>query len=203
MIIEELTKLGEPKRKAAAVVTVLVVAGICYLAIARDSITKLETVKASYADVQTEYASTANQQTNFLNLQKQLGEKEKRIHEYQRLCFSSSGAATFFENINTMALACNLKPMSRAIAEPSDLVDDQSGDENAEPKPQFLKTQSVEITVAGNYFDIVDFVNQLTGSPQKVCITDLHVTLQGGKKAKPRASFNIALAIDLSKDTEK
>ena len=151
--------------------------------------------------------STANQQTNFLNLQKQLEKKEKQLQECQRLYFSSSQIAQFFENINAMALTYDLKPISRVISEPKNLIDEkgsgEAGDENAKPKPQFLKTQSAKITVSGNYFDIVNFLNQLTASPQKVCITDLHVTLQGGEKAKPRASFNIALAIDLSKETEK
>ena len=106
-----------------------------------------------------------------------------------------------------MALTYNLKPISRVISEPKNLVDDKAGgeveDENAKPKPQFLKTQSAGITVAGNYFDIADFLNQLTGGPQKVCITDLRIILASGERAKPKASFKITLAIDLSKEIKK
>ncbi len=187
----------------AAVVTVLVVACICYFAITRGSITKLKAANASYAGVQTEYASTENQQADFRNMQKLLGVNEKRVQEYQRQCFSSSGAAQFFENINAMASANNLKPISRVISEPKNLAADKVDDENAKPKPKFLKTQSVKITVAGKYFDIVAFGNQLTGRPQKVCITDLRITLPGGEGSKPKASFEITLVIDLSKDMEK
>ncbi len=203
MIIEKLTKLDDPKRKIAAVVTVLVVACICYFAITRGSITKLKAANASYADVQTEYESSENQQADFRNMQKLLGVNEKRVQEYQQQCFSSSGAAQFFENINAMASANNLKPISRVILEPKNLAADKVDDENAKPKPKFLKTQSVKITVAGKYFDIVAFGNQLTGRPQKVCITDLRITLPGGEGSKPKASFEITLVIDLSKDTEK
>lgn len=207
LIMEGLTKFGDPKRKIAAVVTVLVVACICYFAITRGSVTKLKAANASYAGVQTEYESTENQQADFLNLQKLLGINEKRFQECQQQCFSSSGAAQFFENINAMASANNLKPISRVILEPKNLVadkvDGEVDDENAKPKPQFLKTQSVKITVAGKYFDIVAFGNQLTGRPQKVCITDLRITLPGGEGSKPKASFEITLVIDLSKDMEK
>ena len=207
LIIEKLTKLGDPKRKIAAVVTVLVVACICYFAITKGSITKLKAANASYADVQTEYESSENQQADFRNVQKLLGVNEKRVQEYQRQCFSSSGAAQFFENINAMASANNLKPISRVILEPKNLAADKVAgevdDENAKPKPKFLKTQSVKITVAGKYFDIVAFGNQLTGRPQKVCITDLRITLPGGAGSKPKASFEITLVIDLSKDMEK
>jgi len=195
MIIEELTKLNEPKRKTAAVLTVLVVACICYFAITRDSVTKLKVAKASYAGVQAAYTSIENQQTELLNLQKQIESKTSELQEYQRLCFSSSQAVHFFENINTMALACNLKPISRIISEP-EILDDSKADENAQPKQQFLKTQSAKITVAGNYFDIVDFVNQLTGRPQKVCIINLHIALNAGKKIEPKASFDIILIMD-------
>lgn len=203
MIIEELTKLDEPKRKVAAVLTVLVVACICYFAITRDSVTKLKAANANYTGIQTAYASTENQQAELLNLQKQLGEKEKRFQECQQQYFGSKQALQFFENINAMALAYNLKPISRAISEPKNLVDDKADDENAQPKQQFLKTQSAKITVAGNYFDIVDFVNQLTGRPQKVWITNLHITLPAGEKFNPKASFKITLVIDLSKDIKK
>lgn len=203
MIIEELIKLDESKRKTAAVLTVLVVACFCYFTITRDSVTKLKAANASYAGVQTAYASTGNQQTDFLNLQKQLGEKEKQFQEYQQQCFSSSQTVQFFENINAMALTYNLKPISRVISEPKNLGADEVNDKITKPKQQFLKTQSAKITVAGNYFDIVDFVNQLTGRPQKVCMTNLHITLPAGEKFNPKASFKITLVIDLSRDIEK
>jgi len=159
MIIEELTKLDEPKRKVAAVLTVLVVACICYFAITRNSVTKLRAAKANYAGVQAVYADTEHQQAEFANLQKQLEEKEKQFQEVQQQCFSSAKAVRFFENINAMALPCNLKPISRIISEPKELSDNKADDEKPKPQRQFLKTQSAKITVSGNYFDIVDFVN--------------------------------------------
>jgi len=203
MIIEELTKLDEPKRKAAAILTVVVVACICYFAITRDSVTKLKAANASYAGVQAAYAETENQQTDLLNLQKQLGEKEKQLQEYQQQYFGSKQALQFFENINAMALAYNLKPISRIISEPEELSDNKADDEKSKPKQQFLKTQSVKITVSGNYFDIVDFVNELTDRPQKVCITNLQIALPAGEKFNPKASFKVILIIDSSKDVKK
>jgi len=95
MIIEELTKLDEPKRKAAAVLTVLVVACICYFAITRDSVTKLKAANASYAGVQTAYASTENQQAELLNLQKQLGEKEKQLQNTSSSILAANRLCSF------------------------------------------------------------------------------------------------------------
>lgn len=203
MIIERLTKLDEPKRKVAAVLVVLVAACICYYAITRNSLTKLKAVKTSYAGVQAVYAGTENQQTDFLNLQKQIKEEEEHLQEYQQQYFSSAKAVRFFENINVMALAYNLKPISRMISEPKKLSDNKTNDEKSEPQQQFLKTQSAKITVSGNYFDIVDFVKELAGRPQKICITNLHITLPAGEKFNPKASFKIILVIDQSKDVKK
>ena len=199
MITEELTKLDEPKRKAAAVLTVVIVACICYFVITRDSVTKLKVAKASYAGVQTAYAETENQQADFLNLQKQLKEEEKQFQEYQQQCFSSAKAVRFFENINAIALAYNLKPISRMISEPKELITDKE----AKAEQQFLKTQSAKVVVSGNYFDIVDFVNELTGRPHKVCITNLHIALPAGEKFNPKASFKITLIVDSFKDVKK
>jgi len=109
----------------------------------------------------------------------------------------------FFENINAMALVYNLKPISRVISEPKNLVDDKVGDEKIKPQQQFIKTQSAKVTVSGNYFDIVDFLNELTDRPQKVCITDLHIALDAGEKFNPKASFKIILIVDLFKDVKE
>jgi len=202
MIIEELKKLDEPKRKIAAVLTVVVAACICYFVITRNSVTKLRAAKASYAGVQATYTETENQQADLLNLQKQLKEEEKRFQEYQHQSFSSTQAVQFFENINTTALAYNLKPISRIISEPKKLSV-KASDEKSEPQQQFLKTQSAKVVVSGNYFAIVHFVNELTDRPQKVCITNLHITLPVGERFNPKASFKIILVIDSSENVEK
>ena len=207
MIIEELTKLDKPKRKVVDISTVLVIACICYFAITRDSVTKLKAVHASYSSVQTAYAATENQQGDFHNLQKQLDEEKKQFCEYQRQYFSSAKAARFFENINSMALAYNLKPVSQTISEQIEIdnkkADKKAGGEESKPKPLFLKTQSARVVVSGNYFDIIDFVNHLTERQEKVCITNLNISLSRGDSFEPKASFKITLAIDLSKDIKK
>jgi Tfp pilus assembly protein PilO len=199
MIIEELTKLDKPKRILAAILTVLVAGCICYFAITRDSVVKLQAAEANYANVQVAYAETENQHAELSNLQKQLEEKEKQLKEAQQQCFSSAQAVQFFENINAVALAYNLKPISRIISEPKELVINKE----ATPQQQFLKTRSAKITVCGNYFDIVDFLNELTRYPQRVCITEVHIVLDAGEKFNPKASFEVILIIDQSRDVEK
>jgi Tfp pilus assembly protein PilO len=199
MIIERLTKLDDPKRKTAAILVLLVVACVCYFAITRGSVVKLQAAKANYDGIEAAYTATENQQAELTNLQKQFEEKEKKLQEYQQHCFNSTQAVQFFENINAMALACNLKPISRIISEPKELV----ADKEAKPQQQFLKTQSAKIAVCGNYFDIVDFLNELTSRPQQVCITELHIALDAGEKFNPKSSFKIILIIDQSRDVEK
>jgi Tfp pilus assembly protein PilO len=134
MIIEELIKLDDSKRKTVALLTVLVIACICYFAITRDFVTKLKAAKASYTGVQAAYASIENQQTEFSNLQKQLEGKTSELQEYHRLCFSNSQAVQFFEDINAMALAYNLKPVSRIISEPKNFGGSKADDKNAQMK---------------------------------------------------------------------
>jgi hypothetical protein len=113
----------------------------------------------------------------------------------------------FFENINTLARAYDLKPISRIISEAKYLVDDKAAkkaaDKNTPPKELFLKTQSANIVVTGNYFDIVEFMDELTDRSEIVSITNLRINLSSGEKFNPRASFKISLIIDLYKDIEK
>jgi Tfp pilus assembly protein PilO len=199
MIIERLTKLDDPKRKTAAILALLVVACVCYFAITRGSVVKLQAAKANYDGIEAAYTATINQQAELANLQKQFEEKEKKLQEYQQYCFNSTQAVQFFENINAMALACNLKPISRIISEPKELVTDKE----AKPQRQFLKTQSAKVSVSGSYCDIVDFVSELTDHPQKVSITNLHIALSDGDKFNPKASFEVILIIDQSRDVEK
>ncbi|MGB8226249.1 MAG: type 4a pilus biogenesis protein PilO [Sedimentisphaerales bacterium] len=202
MILDRLTKLDERKRISAAVLVVLIAACVCYFAITRNSITKLNAANANCAGIEAAYAATENQQAKISNLQKQFEEKEKKFQECQQQCFSSTQASQFFENINAAAIAYNLKPLSRIISEPKKFGDSKMNDGNA-PPPQFLKTQSAKISVTGRYFDIIDFVSELVDRPQKIGITNLHIALPAGEEFSPKASFEIILVIDSSKDAKK
>ncbi len=203
MIIEKLTRLDGRKRISAAVVAVLVVAGICYLAVARVSVVKLQAAQARHSNVQALYEGTEDQPGNLLDLQKQLEDSEKQLREQQEQCFSSEDAAEFFENISSMARAYNLRPISRVISEPRKLVVNRVGTENLKSEKQLLKQQSAEAAVSGNYSDIVDFVTDLVDRPQQVCITELHVALPAGEKFNPKASFKVTLFIDSSKEDKQ
>jgi Tfp pilus assembly protein PilO len=196
MIIERLTKLDEPKRKTVAVLAVLVAACICYVVITRDSVVKLKAARANYANVQTAYASTENQLAELTNLQKKFTEKEKQLKECQQWYFSRAEAMQFFENINALALAYNLKPISRIISEPENLGDNKADQGKPKTQQQFLKTQSAKVAVSGNYSDIVNFLSELTGKPQRVSITNLHIALPPGERTNPRASFSIFVLIE-------
>ncbi len=199
MILEKLTKLHGPKKISATVVAVLVVAGICYFAIARVSVVKLQAAKARHSSVQALCKGTEDQPDNLLDLQKQLADSKKQLKEHQERWFSSEDAARFFENINSIALICNLKPISRIIYEPKELVANEIGDEEVKLQEHFLQKQSAKVAVSGNYLNIIDFANELTDRPQQVCITNLHIGLPAGENFNPKASFKVTLFVDSSK----
>ena len=199
MIVEKLAKLNGPKRISAAVLTVLATACICYYVINRDSVIKLWAAKAKHSRIHSAYAGTENQRTDFLNLQRQLEEGKRQIKEQREECFSREQASQFFENINALALTYNLQPISRITSESKKQV----VDEKTEPEQQFIETQWAKVTFTGNYFDIVDFVSELTDRTQKVCITDLHVFLPPGETLNPTASFKVMLLINSSMRKEK
>ena len=199
MILERLIKLNEHKRITVAVLAVLAAAGVCYAAITRNSIVKLQAAKANYTGIQIAYTIAENQQSELSNLQKRFEEKEKQFQKCQQQCFSIAEAVQFFANINAMALTYNLKPVSRIVSEPKEFV----AEKEAKPQQQFLKTQSAKIIAAGSYFDIIDFINEFVDRPQKVRITNLHIALPAGEEYYPKASFEISLVIDSSKDVKK
>jgi Tfp pilus assembly protein PilO len=198
MILERLIKLSERKRISVAVLAILAAACVCYIAITRNSVVKLQTAKANYAGIRTAYAIAENQQAELLNFEEIFKEKEKQLQEFQQQYFSIAEAVQFFENINAMALVYNLKPISRIISEPMEFLADKEAKQQ-----QFLKTQSAKIVVTGSYFDIIDFINELIDRPQKVSITNLHIALPVGEEFYPKASLEISLVTDSSKDTKK
>lgn len=203
MIPEKLIKLNESKKISAAVLLVLAAAGACYFVITRNSITRLQDARANYTGMQTVYTETEKQQAELPNLQKQLEDMKKQLQERQRQYFSRSEAARFFENINALASAHNLKPVSRVISEPRNLDDGQTDNKKEDSRQEFIKIQSAQITVSGNYFDIVDFMNELTDYRQKVRLADLHINLSAGEDFTPRALFEIIVIIDSLKDAGK
>ncbi len=206
MIIEKLAKLDRPKRRLATILAVLVITYMCYDSITRGFVVKLRASEAKHTDIQTTYAGTTKYNADFLSLQKQLEDMERQLEEQGQMCFSKKQAFLFFENINTFVLAQNLQLISRVISEPEWFVVSEEAEplsEEAEPQQQFLKTQSANITVAGNYFDIALFLNELTDRPQRVRMTDLNIVLPPGAKFNPNASFDVAVLIYLSEEVEK
>ena len=199
MIVEELSKLDDSKRKVAAVLTVLAVAGLSYLIITRGSVVKLKTARTNYAELQAIYERTENQIANFSNLQKQLEEKQKQLQEYEQWYFSEAEAMRFFEYINSMVISHNLRPISRTISDPTALGESKTKTEDSETERPVLKKQSANVAVTGNYFNIVHFLNELVDRPQKICLTNFRINLARGEKYHPRASFKITLLIDSSK----
>jgi Tfp pilus assembly protein PilO len=100
-----------------------------------------------------------------------------------------------------MAIAHDLKPISRIIAEPTDLAAARNNDEG--PARQPLRMQSAIITLCGNYLDIVDFVNEFATRPQRLSLTDLKITLPPGERLNPKVSFRITLFIDSYQEGEQ
>jgi Tfp pilus assembly protein PilO len=202
MIIDRFTKLGESKRKKAAVLAVVAVGCVCYYVIVRGSVVKLKTATAKYNDFQTACAEFEDLQADLASLQEQLKDAEKQLQEHRLQSFSGEQALLFFENINAMALAHNLKPVSRVISKPRDVF---LSDKTADSQQQFVKTQSASVTVSGGYFDIIDFMDDLvlTGEQRKVYITNMNITLARGENFYPKASFDVILLIDSSESEEK
>lgn len=191
MILEKIAKLDRPKRISAAVAVTVLVACICYRGITGDSVGELKQARAKYTSSQAEYNGAEERRAGLSSLQKELRDIRKQLREQARKCFTGQQASRFFENINTLALGYNLKPISQTICEPKKLVLDNE----SEQQKQCIETQSANVTVAGSYFDIVDFMSKLTDRSQKICITDVHLTLPPGEKVNPKASFSISVPI--------
>lgn len=201
MIVDELTKLDRPKRVSAAVSVVLAVICICYFAIVRRYVVTLRMADARHAQFQATYAETEKQRDGLTSLQERFSDEKRQLDEKQQLCFSDEQAVRFFEEINQMAIAHDLKPISRIIGEATDLAAARNNDEG--PAQQPLRAQSATITLCGNYLDIVDFVNKFTARPQKLSMTDLKITLPPGERFNPKVSFRITLFIDSCQEVEQ
>ena len=197
-MFEILAKLDDRKRISAAVLTTLLLAFICYYAITRKCIGRLDTARADNKNLLTAYSGTESQRTDYLSLQTQLENQLDQLAEHKQRCFSSERASQFVENINAMAQTYSLKPVSRVISKPQSVLQDDTN-----PEQESLKIQKANVTVAGHYFDIVDFVKDLTNRPEKVCIKNLSINLPPREDYTPRATFQVALLIDSGEEIEK
>ncbi len=197
-MLEILAKLDERKRISAAVLTALMLVCICYFSITRRCIAKLETAKAKHQGLLTAYSGTESQLADYSKLQKLLEDGQKQLAEQKQKCFGKQQAFQFIENINAMSQTYNLKPVSRVVSKPRKVVQEET-----ETEQQFLEILSADITVAGHYFDIVDFVKDLTDRSEKVCIKNMSITLPSSEDFTPRATFRVALLIDPTVEVEK
>lgn len=193
MIAKLLAKLDEPGRRAVAVLMILATICVCYYAIARSPWLKLRRSGAKLRNVQTTYASTMKELAGLSRLKKRLAEAEQQLDRERQQCFTVAQASGFFESINTIAVRHDLAPKSRLISKPRYVAgqDDQA-------RQQSLATQSTKISVVGNYFDIVSFIDELTDRPQKVYIADLNISRTSRQGARPKATFNIVVMTDSS-----
>jgi len=197
-MIEILAKLDDRKRISAVVLTTLVLVCICYFSITRRCIAKLETAKVKHQGLLTAYSGTESQLADYSSSQKLLEDRQKQLAEQKQKCFGKQQAFQFIENMNSMSQTYNLKPVSRVVSEPRKVVQEET-----ETEQQFLEILSVKITVAGHYFDIVDFVKDLTDRPEKVCIKYMSINLPRREEFTPRATFEVALLIDSTLEVEK
>ncbi len=186
MIAKLLAKLDEPRRRAVAVLMILATICVCYYAIARSPWLKLRRSGAKLRNVRTTYASTMKELAGLSRLKKRLAEAEQQLDRERQQCFTVAQASGFFESINTIAVKHDLAPKSRLISKPKYVAgqDDQA-------RQQSLATQSTKISVVGNYFDIVSFIDELTDRPQKVYIADLNISRTSRQGVRPKATFNV------------
>ena len=193
MIARLLAKLDESNRRAVAVLVILAMICVCYYTIARSPWLKLRQSGEKLRNAQTTYASTMKGLADLSNLKKRLAEIEQQLDEERQQCFTVAQASEFFESINTIALRHDLAPKSRLISKPRDVAgqDDQA-------RQQSLVTQSTKISLVGNYFDIIGFIDELTDRPQKVCIADLRIRRTSRQGSKPTAIFNVIVMTDSS-----
>jgi len=202
MIIDKLAQLDKAQRIKVTVFAVIAIGWLSYYVVTRGPAMKLNQAEAKYTDIQNEYAQMENQLIGLSNFEERLAELQNQFDKQKQKWFSRPQALQFFENINAMALAHNLRPISRIISEPKDFFENEK-EENG-PQNHLLRTQSARVTVTGNYFDIVDFVADLTlpQRQQKVIIENVHIALAPGENYYPRASFNVVLLVHLSREDE-
>ncbi|MHC5060352.1 MAG: hypothetical protein ACYTFK_04615 [Planctomycetota bacterium] len=203
MITDKLAKLDKSQRIKVTAFAVIAIGWFSYSVITRSSAIKLDQAEAKHTDVQYEYANMENQLIGLSTFSKRIVELQNQLDEQKQKWFTRQQALNFFENVNAMALTRNLRPISRLISEPKTIFNDKENEE-AESQDLLLRTQSAKIAVTGNYFDIVDFVGDLTLAErqQKVIIENIHIALAPGDNYYPRATFNVVLLVDLSQEDE-
>jgi Tfp pilus assembly protein PilO len=198
-MLEILAKLDEQKRTSVAVVAILMLVCICYFSITKRCIARLDTAKAKHQGLLTEYTGTESEIADYSKLQKLVEDGQKQLAKQKLKCFGKQQAFQFIENINAMSQTYNLKPISKVVSKPKKIVQEDSDDEQ-----QSLEILSAEITVTGDFFDIVDFTKDLTDRSEKVCIKNMSITLSPKEEFTPRVTFQVALLLtDSTVEAEK
>lgn len=199
MITDFLAKLDEHKRKRVIFLTMLGINCVCYLAITSSSLTDLQQAKINQIGLQQTFAATQKQIISLPTLHETLSRIEQQVDEQRQRYFDDKQASEFFEKINTMAIRHHLKPISLMGFESKNLTIEK----DVEIEQEYLAIQSAKISVDGSYFNIINFLEEITNRPQKVSIKDLSIALVAGQALNPRASFNIIVLVDSSENNEK
>ncbi len=207
-LIDKLTKLDKSTRTISMALIVLAVAYICYHAIAGPFLARLKAAKAECADIRKEYIEQESLITDLGCLQTKLAEAREGFNQLKSKCFTNQQAERFLENITTMAQSYNVTTVSRRIAKPKSLIIEDPEQQIVEEKPEqqevvSFEIHSAQVVVAGDFYDIVNFIKVLEGRSEKVSITDIRIGLPPGGKFHPRAWFNITVLAELPMGDKK
>ncbi len=207
-LIAKLTKLDISTRTTGATLIVLTVMCVCYSAIMGPSLDRLKTAKAECADTRKEYIEQESLITDLDRLQMKLARAREEFNQLKSKCFTSQQAERFLENITVMAQTYDVTTISRRIAKPKALIIEDPEQQMVEEKPEQqevvgFETHSAQVVVAGEFYDIVNFIKVLEGRSEKVSITNIRISLPPGEEFYPKAWFNIAVLSELPMGDKK
>lgn len=207
-LIDKLTKFDKSTWTTIAALIVLAVVYICYYAIAGPFLTRLKAAKTECSDIRKEYIEQESLITNLDRLQMRLTEVREEFNQLKSKCFTSQQAERFLENITVMTQIYNLTTVSRKIAKPQSLIihdPEQQVDEEKIKQQSVVSFEihSAQVVVAGDFYDIVNYINVLEDRSEKVRITDIRISLPPGEKFHPKAWFNIAVLAELPMGDKK
>jgi vacuolar-type H+-ATPase subunit I/STV1 len=192
MLIDNLAKLGSSTRRATSAALIVIAAIAMYNWMVTPQAAYLSSAKG-YESVMDKIAEQGKSIASRVEIKKKLLEKlRENSAQLKSVLFTSDQAEEFFSDLQVIAeqTGCAVHTINR-IADKRNSENERLG----------VVTRSAELSVIGNYRDMVKLIERLQNRTEKVWIDQIGVQILDSDSDKARCGLTITICQIIDKDT--
>ena len=194
-LVHMLAQMDERTRRRVVLMAVAVAGLLGYRVFSDGPVRQLVAVQAQYAAAVQRQTEMGSMNLDLEQLHGDFDKARQTLQEVQRQCATPAQASTFFEQLNAIATAHGLQPVSTSLSQPRRLFED-----SALGLGERVVVQQAEVVVVGGFADLIQYLEELTHTRGRVFLSSLRIESPSGADPTPRASFLVGIVVESSSE---